>query len=111
MEFMMTEMNLDLESSVILFESLYRLPAATTSLTPVFDIPDSYKDGFEDEYNNMADIIEFLETLWLEDADVRKEIKEKDWEEFMESVYHCFYMIEDAYILELKSEQLKAIRQ
>ena len=71
-----------------------------------------YKEiDVEQEYNNLVDIVDFLETIWLEDEAVRKEIKEKDWEKFMDTVYDWFLMVENSYLLYEKSQELESIRQ
>jgi parallel beta-helix repeat protein len=109
-ESMIMSMSVSLESTAVLSESCDTISVLAPSV-PVMDIPASYKDGYEDEYNNIVDMIEFLKKLRLEDENVSKDIKDKTWEEFMNNIYEYFYTIEAAYNLELKSKALKIIRQ
>jgi hypothetical protein len=51
----------------------------------------------EEQLVNMQDMIDFLENLWLEDAEVREQIDEQQWEKFMKAIYEWFDVLENQY--------------
>jgi len=57
---------------------------------------------------DLQDAIQFLETIWDENPDIRQEIQVDDWQEFMDTVYNSLTELEQSDIItqdEMEAEQ------
>jgi hypothetical protein len=46
------------------------------------------EESIEQQILNLQDTIAFLDQLWLEEPDIRREINAKDWQNFIRAVHH-----------------------
>ena len=51
----------------------------------------------KEQTDHALEVLDFLETLWKKDKELRKKIDEKQWDHFIDKVCEWFYSLEDLY--------------